>query len=923
MRAQVGLADLLRALHLHRDRGGVDVLPLEGGTHDGLRYRKQPESAPVQSADTVELQGRRRDPPPADAPPPRLSARSALRMPEVWTAERLTPAIDGSGARDASAERQQSSPLPAEELFRKHPRQVGYEDLVPHPRLAQPLATRLRQPRPGAVDVPALVRAASRQRWPRTLPRSRRLAWPHTLVVVLDQSDALYPYWEDMRRLSGWLRARVPKAQLRICMLRNGPLGAWRPSPWWPQSEDDATRPHPRPGHTYLLLSDLGLLRPEDNACRAWKAWLNRAAACRADCVALAPVPAEWVPHTFAAHVCLLRWSPDSRAQPERGRPAEAAADARAQPAEALHQLLACLGATLRMDPPLLRALRQHGSCPNDASLEGRLWAHPDVRAYHFATLREGPRRHSQTAASVIGPALSSVVHAEVARHHRHWPFVWRLEEQLRQIASTPEPAQALLDDTRLALHSFSAAIPGAQAAREKLAATARHILHRAHDRARVHLHSELDALANAIGHPTGPRRPWCLLQRGEDLYIAPAGDARPAGPGVVLCGDIGQAAVGELVRIAQPQRLPAYQALPAEGILRLPTLLPGSVVTLGGVEAELRRLRRTRGIWGWRQGDEDVIEKLDLPWSKDLSFPDEGLRRGFALLPSQNGGEVRVGVDRDNYGVFLELAPTTLVAKNYLSDFSFPWPLRFRYLEPATFLQGSPEGTGHPDERPQHPVTLTRGLWLAETPCTQALWLAVMGKNPSQFKQARDKPPHAVENVSWEDATTFLLMLQPLLPPGCEAVLPTESQWEYACRAGTQTEYWWGNNAEDVRANWKGQHHGTIPVDSYPPNPWGLFDMHGNVWEWCRDGKRDYAADPARDPEGSGASELRVARGGSWFNYPSGARASFRDSGRRGLASRTRGFRFALMPSRGPEAPAAEQPAERADDDIANQRNR
>jgi formylglycine-generating enzyme len=292
-------------------------------------------------------------------------------------------------------------------------------------------------------------------------------------------------------------------------------------------------------------------------------------------------------------------------------------------------------------------------------------------------------------------------------------------------------------------------------------------------------------------------------------------------------------------------------------------------------------------------------VETLDLPWSSELHFPHEGLVRGFALLPSQNGGEVRVGIDRDQYGVFLELRP--LMEKAVI----FPQiqPLRFRYLEPGSFLQGSPEGTGHSGEHPQHPVTLTRGLWLAETPCTQALWQAVMGKNPSYFTQGEDAPRRPVENVSWDAVDAFLKALQRWLPGGCEAVLPTESQWEYACRAGTQAAYWWGDAPDDTRANWHQQHGGTTPVDRYPPNPWGFYDMHGNVWEWCADGRRDYAAEPARDPEGPGAGDFRVVRGGSWITLPGYARAAFRIRWHRGNAYQAQGFRFALRSPVGPEA--------------------
>ena len=244
----------------------------------------------------------------------------------------------------------------------------------------------------------------------------------------------------------------------------------------------------------------------------------------------------------------------------------------------------------------------------------------------------------------------------------------------------------------------------------------------------------------------------------------------------------------------------------------------------------------------------------------------------------------------RDRYGVFCEVLIKAM-------------RVRFRYIPPGTFLQGSPEGTGNDDEHPRHAVTLTRGFWLADTPCTQALWQAVMGDNPSKFDLGEEAPQRPVENVSRKEVGHFLKALQAYLPSGCDAVLPTESQWEYACRAGTQTAYWWGDEPDDGRANWDNRHRGTTPVDHFPPNHWGLYDMHGNVWEWCADGERTYTTERARDPEGPAVRDHCPVRGGSWISVPDYARAAFRRGWQRRPAYRNLGFRFALRSPSGPEA--------------------
>jgi hypothetical protein len=208
----------------------------------------------------------------------------------------------------------------------------------------------------------------------------------------------------------------------------------------------------------------------------------------------------------------------------------------------------------------------------------------------------------------------------------------------------------------------------------------------------------------------------------------------------------------------------------------------------------------------------------------------------------------------------------------------------RLRYIPPGTFLMGSPDNVGHNDEQPQHSVTITEGFWLGETPCTQALWQGVMNHNPSQCNEGPEAWQRPVEGVSQEDVRIFLEKLQPLLPSGVVVDLPSEAQWEYACRAGTQTAYWWGDEFDPAMANTnhegskdKDGKDGTSPVGLYPPNPWGLYDMHGNVWEWCAHAGREYREQAEVDPKGVSAT-FGSPRGGSWISSSVYARSAFRD---------------------------------------------
>ena len=885
MHAQVGRADLLRALSL----GCTGSLALEHtdtiwwgyAVSESPRERNQSRGEPLDLPVLSLL-------PPGEQ---RTSARSALRMPWAWVAEQL----DSEETADEEGSPRHHVQLSAQELQPQDEPSVAYQDLVPLPRLIRSLSPQLQQPRPGGVDLPALVQASAGRRWPRRLPRLVRHVWPSSIVLMLDFSDGLYPYCYDMYRVVALLRAHIPRSQLQVVVGEHGPTGMWEPLDADPRQADSGIRLQPQAGCTYLLLSDLGLLRPASELSNAWCAWLTLARERQCVCTALSPVAAEDVSVELAALVRLLRWSPGSRLIAERGRSvADAAPSHAVAQLRALDELLACLSATLRMDPPLLRALRQSGSTPLDASLEGRLWGHPEVCGTTYACLRREfvVKRQRGAVLSALG--------SETTRHHRHWPLGMRLVDGMQQLTACAVPDPTLLQRMRDDLLYLAHSVKVSEGNREALDATADYVLRSASTEVRTCLGDALDALAHARGQPTGARRRWSLRQRGEQLLIATADETRPNVLGVVLCSDLGQAAPGELVLTTQPGQPSRYLSLPAHGVLVLPPLQHDSSILLGGRHTHLSQRRRSRGVWGWRQSDEGLIETTDLPWSTDLSFPKEGVVRGFALLRDRRGDDVRVGIDRDEYGIFLEVLPLTGQGSFFPPD----QPLRFRYLEPGAFLQGSPQGIRHNDEHPQHPVTLSQGLWLAETPCTQALWQAVMGNNPSHFRQGEDAPRRPVENVSWDAVQTFLKAVQLLvLPPGCEAVLPTESQWEYACRAGTQTLYWWGDEPDDARANWNEQHKGTTPVDRYPPNPWGLHDMHGNVWEWCADGQRDYADSPERDPEGPGDGDFRAVRGGSWLNHFVSARAACRFRGHRGNASRSLGFRFALRSPSGPDA--------------------
>ena len=218
-----------------------------------------------------------------------------------------------------------------------------------------------------------------------------------------------------------------------------------------------------------------------------------------------------------------------------------------------------------------------------------------------------------------------------------------------------------------------------------------------------------------------------------------------------------------------------------------------------------------------------------------------------------------------------------------------------FRWCPPGTFMMGSPEN----EERRgsiemQHQVTLTQGFWMLETQVTQAMWEGVRGNNPSFFKGA--KLP--VERVSWNACQEFIRRLNDLdiAPAGFKFSLPTEAQWEYACRAGTTTAFHFGDTLTHEQANFvDSRNRQTTEVGSYPANAWGLHDMHGNVLEWCQDWLGAYPSGAVTDP--TGATGLRrVVRGGGWNVLAAGCRSDRRSGYAPWELGNLVGFRLALV---------------------------
>ncbi len=277
---------------------------------------------------------------------------------------------------------------------------------------------------------------------------------------------------------------------------------------------------------------------------------------------------------------------------------------------------------------------------------------------------------------------------------------------------------------------------------------------------------------------------------------------------------------------------------------------------------AEGAEYRLPLGCW-W---DEEEQQDFFLPIERTLRRPSWAVRHGV-----------------DDHGYWAEFEVQHIVQ-------------RMRFVPPGRFWMGSPLAEdGHSENGTLHPVTLTRGFWLADTTCTRELWQAVTGTLPKGLRGTDANLP--VVEISHDDITRRFLPTLKRHLPGFNGRLPSEAEWEYAARAGTQTAFPWGDVADPERMNFgaaeKQDAGRVLPVRSFTPNLCGLWQMHGNVWEWCSDGLVDYPTNEALDPI-AGQSARRVLRGGSWFDLARNCRSARRSAYDPGHRNGLVGFRLA-----------------------------
>jgi len=771
----------------------------------------------------------------------------------------------------------------------------------------------------GEVDVDAVVDRVGRGEPLRRLPRLERRVRSPRLVVVIDRADRLVPFWSDQLYVYGHLRDELGGSTMEHAWWADGP----------PEHEDAtalaaAVASGLEAGDVVLVLGDLGAYGSKPLR----RAWVRLGEALGRHGVRAAAL----VPTTVRGQAMRSAWQVIAWESP--GREPERAAWSRAVRRERSEQLLALLSWTRRIEPELLRAVRMLLP-PSEAHVETEAdaWNHPSVVRHAAGLLVRAEERlqWQQALVRMLEEPRWREVLQRVVDEVRSWhrPLArelwldeargleslgrgsWITEHEQQEVIALTELLHAHVRKSGSEALALGPTMDVSGWLRRSLRTQSWERLEG----------TELGALMletwDAVS-PEGERelppgmlarmlpvrgevqvRRFVVGQLGEELHVVPEGAAvdRRFSPIVTV------AARAQWLQIGH-----TLHSLRDDGVRGI-ALPVGEVIELATDCVEKIELRlEPKPAWTWAMGrDRQGLwvqygeHRLAWPgWARDVG------EDGFGLWAVFRVG----GVEQ-----------------------------RMRWIEPGTFVMGSPEGEAGrwDDEGPQHEVTLTEGYWLADTPCTQALWLEVMGENPSMFQSAR----RPVEQVSWDEVQGFIGKLNERVP-GLETRLPMEAQWEHACRAGTTTATyagdvrilgdnnapllddiaWYGGNSGVGFELAKGYDSSDWPNKQYPhtragtrevglkrPNPWGLYDMLGNVLEWCEDMARRYEAEPVTDPVGTAANVVgpkRILRGGSWIGSGRSVRAGLRDWLAPGLSDGNLGFRLSRGQGLGQQARSA-----------------
>lgn len=849
-----GRADLLRIWHLH-GQAGIEAM----AEFAGYLLRKKPEKKRIISRNIYPITigyeddsqiEHRFEKTGANMPFWRVKRKKPLKADDVVAVEPdWAQGADDFDSQEAAADHTKSPPslIPLISWFRFWPflkKALGRD----HPS---------RQ-----LDIPKIVENVTRLEPLKKLPLKTQFGWDALGCVILDLDERLLPVWRDIHQIRQGIVNLRGQSGLMVYFIENGPLEKFRTL--GVNHDPMVAFKLPEPSTPVLIFSDLGCLEPSGRLLQQWLRFGRRLKRAGFEPIVLNPAPPRFWDSRLAQCFSLVWWDRGNRHVRAGRAPIREADDTNApieQEEARVKRLLYLLSPAIRVEPKLLRAARMLlPMSAADAATEILAWNHASLGrcliAFTFA--EDVHNLYRAQFNQEFDPDLRKQAEALINAHHAHLAKVIWHEENIDSKRSRTF-FQRLFRALRRRQGTLFWEQVGGWVNRVVNRLPSQELLHndalaacwflinrRLLKLGKITLPKGLDINRLAwLADAEHAQQRYQLMQRGSKIKIthqdmASLGVDFETGSQIetmmtrrnylMVVSDREPGLTTMMLNPEKPESIP----LPSEGTLTLST-----------------------------DYDEIILETIQRPaWADKMG--------------------------RDRYGLFAEFV---------VKDVSH----RMRWIHAGTFMMGSPESEPERyDDELQHEVILTQGFWLGQTTCTQELWQAVMGSNPSEFKGAQ-KP---VENVSWNDCTTFIDKLNDLLP-GIDLRLPREAEWEYACRAGTETPFSFGDNITTDQVNYDGKNpyaggqkgnypKKTVEVRSLPCNQWGVYEMHGNVWEWCGDlyAKNHLAKKNTlvfKEP-----NEFRTLRGGGWVSRGQRVRSSSRGKRTSGQHFDFIGFRLA-----------------------------
>ena len=745
---------------------------------------------------------------------------------------------------------------------------LTHQPLIPEQRLVPFLRQTLSYALAQRLDIPRLIKQMAHLQVLPRVPRKPHVLPAGRVYVLLDLNKRLLPFWQDAHALCELLVRKHGKNGLDIRVLEDYPNGCYHS--WFDDQQIPKAGSPLKTPSVVLIISDLGQLAGKGNVTQ--QVWLQfvRQLARQGICpVVLSPVAPQHLSPIFQNLVKQIPWGRQTHLKSQK--PKQDLAQQKAN----VRRVLGLLAVAVHIEPELLRAIlaclpiEQAGS-----GVEADVYLHEDVVwGYTAITFKPEKRDEYRALFRNESAVLQRQVLTLIRQHHiGQFPAVW-VEEVLNAQPLVNFSLAELADVKRAEnfMQRFARSF-WEQTQHTGMAQFARRHLQRLgkDEQGKALYQDSYSSVLYGLAHRE-------LLEGGEIPSVYNAN--------LVLSALRKRTEPKQYALIQRGEYLEVQEQQSQSSNM----LVTGARITEFKTDHDKLLVNASTVVPLAFEGKGQGVKIVHLQ-AQTVTL-DTGLEK-LVITPLTKPSWANAGIGFDKYGLYADLDIKGITQ-------------RFRWINPGTFMMGSPEFEKERDaDEVQHQVTLSKGFWLADTIVTQELWQAIMSDNPSHFSENHHNP---VERIDWNDVRYFIKKINNI-DFGGQVQLPTEAQWEYACRAGATTPFSFGENITPEHVNYngdypyvngkKGLYRGhTIPVKSLPANLWGLYEMHGNVWEWCQDLWKESLStvsvkDPLIDAHWGGR---RVVRGGSWNDNSRFCRSAYRRGYKHNDYSSCIGFRLLL----------------------------